>query len=120
MLSRENNETLVRVGPGTAMGALFRLYWTPCFPSEQLLADGQPKPVRLLGEDLILFRDSEGRPGLVGNACPHQGGSLCDGMVEGDIVVCPRERALFPDITVEEGIRIFHTGGVALPPIVKR
>jgi phthalate 4,5-dioxygenase oxygenase subunit len=76
MLSRENNEALVRVGPGTAMGTLFRLYWIPCFPSELLLADGQPKPVRLLGEDLILFRDTEGRPGLVGNACPHRGAPL--------------------------------------------
>lgn len=82
MLSRENNETLVRVGPGTAMGTLFRLYWIPCFPGDQLVADGQPKPVRLLGEDLILFRDSEGRPGLVGNACPHRGAPLMFGRNE--------------------------------------
>lgn len=76
MLSHEQNETLVRVGPGTAMGELFRLFWIPFYPGDRLPPDGQPKRVRLLGEDLVAFRDSEGRPGLIANACPHRGAPL--------------------------------------------
>ena len=76
MLSHEQNETLVRVGPGTPMGELFRLFWIPCYPGNRLEPDGAPKAVRLLGEDLILFRDSQGTPALVGNACPHRGAPL--------------------------------------------
>jgi phenylpropionate dioxygenase-like ring-hydroxylating dioxygenase large terminal subunit len=82
MLSREDNETLVRVGPGTAMGTLFRLYWIPFYPSRDLAADGQPKRVRLLGEDLVAFRDTENRVGLVANACAHRGAPLMFGRNE--------------------------------------
>lgn len=82
MLTRENNEALVRVGAGTQMGTLMRLFWIPCYPANQLPRDGQPTPVRLLGEDLILFRDTEGRLGLVGNACPHRGAPLMFGRNE--------------------------------------
>ena len=76
MLSREDNERLVRVGPGTPMGALMRLYWMPFLLARDLLADGQPHRVRLLGEDLVAFRDSSGRCGLVDHACPHRGAPL--------------------------------------------
>ena len=82
MLTHEQNETLVRVGPGTEMGALFRLYWIPFYPGADLVADGQPKRVKLLGEDLVAFRDSDGRPGLVANACPHRGAPLMFGRNE--------------------------------------
>ena len=73
MLSHEDNERLVRVGKGTPLGELFRLYWIPFLPSKDLVKDGQPKRIRLLGEDLVAFRDSEGRVGLVDQACPHRG-----------------------------------------------
>lgn len=76
MLAAEDNETLVRVGPGTPMGDWMRLFWLPFYPADGLPADGQPKRVRLLGEDLVAFRDSDGRPGLVDNACPHRGAPL--------------------------------------------
>jgi phenylpropionate dioxygenase-like ring-hydroxylating dioxygenase large terminal subunit len=76
MLSREDNESLVRVGPGTAMGGLMRLFWIPFYPADGLARDGQPKRIRLLGEDLVAWRDSEGRPGLIANACPHRGAPL--------------------------------------------
>ena len=56
MLSHENNERLVRVGKGTPLGDLFRLYWIPFLPSADLVNDGQPKRIRLLGEDLVAFR----------------------------------------------------------------
>jgi phthalate 4,5-dioxygenase oxygenase subunit len=73
MLSHEDNETLVRVGPGTTMGELFRLYWLPFMPSADLEKDGQPQTVRLLGETLVAFRDSDGKVGLVDHVCPHRG-----------------------------------------------
>ncbi len=67
MLSREENELLTRVGPGTPMGELFRRYWIPALLSEEIPApDCPPVRVRLLGEDLVAFRDSQGRIGLLG------------------------------------------------------
>ena len=76
MLTHADNETLVRVGPATPMGGLMRLFWIPFYPAAGLLPDGQPKRVRLLGEDLVAWRDSNGRPSLVHNACPHRGAPL--------------------------------------------
>src|SRR5438874_4433470 len=82
MLTRELNELIVRVGPGTPMGAVLRAYWLPTVLSEELQADGAPLRVRLLGEDLIAFRDSSGRVGLIQNHCPHRGASLFFGRNE--------------------------------------
>lgn len=76
MLSREDNEALVRVGADTPMGQLLRLYWIPFLPSRDVERDGPPVRVRLLGEDLVAFRDSDGRVGLVDHACPHRGAPL--------------------------------------------
>src|SRR5580704_4360471 len=73
MLSREDNERLVRVGSGTPAGELFRRYWQPaCLSTELPECDSVPVRVRLLGEDLIAFRDSNGRVGLVDAYCPHR------------------------------------------------
>ncbi len=82
MLSTEDNEALVRVGAGTPMGQLFRLYWIPFFLSKDLAADGKPKRVKLLGEDLVAFRDTQNRVGLVANACAHRGAPLMFGRNE--------------------------------------
>ena len=82
MLSQQDNETLVRVGAGTPMGSLFRLFWIPFLFSKDLAADGQPKRVMLLGEDLVAFRDSLGRVGLVANACAHRGAPMMFGRNE--------------------------------------
>ncbi|MGA2550272.1 MAG: Rieske 2Fe-2S domain-containing protein [Burkholderiaceae bacterium] len=76
MLSREDNETLVRVGATAPMGRLMRQYWIPFLPSNDLTIDGQPQRVRLLGEDLLAFRDSQGDIGLVDHVCPHRGAPL--------------------------------------------
>ncbi|MDB5820999.1 MAG: rieske [2Fe-2S] domain protein [Rhizobacter sp.] len=76
MLSHEDNEKLVRVGPDAPMGRLMRLYWIPFLPASDLTPDGQPQRVRLLGEELLAFRDTEGRIGLVDHACPHRGAPL--------------------------------------------
>src|SRR5574341_1554797 len=83
MLNRENNETLCRVGPGTAMGALLRRYWLPLLLSSELPErDGAPVRVRHLGESLIAFRDTDGQVGLVAENCPHRGASLFFGRNE--------------------------------------
>lgn len=73
MLTPAENERLVRVGPGTPGGALFRRYWQPALMSSELPEnDGAPVRVRLLGEDLVAFRDSKGDVGLVDAFCPHR------------------------------------------------
>ena len=84
MLTHEDNETLCRVGPGTSMGELMRRYWIPAVLSEEVAErDGAPARVRLLGENLIAFRDTNGRIGLLAENCPHRGASLALG-VNGD------------------------------------
>ena len=83
MLSREDNEILTRVGPGTMMGDLLRRYWIPaCLSSEIAEPDGPPLRVRLLGEDLVAFRDTAGSVGLIEESCPHRGASLFYGRNE--------------------------------------
>ena len=83
MLSKEDNEILTRVGPGTLMGNLLRRYWIPaCMTSEIPEPDGAPVRVRLLGEDLVAFRDTNGAVGLIEEQCPHRGASLFFGRNE--------------------------------------
>src|SRR6185312_16358187 len=73
MLTKEENERLTRVGPGTPMGNVFRRYWLPAALSSELPEpDGAPVRVRILGEDLIAFRASDGTIGLVSAYCPHR------------------------------------------------
>ena len=83
MLSKEDNELLCRVGPGTRMGDLMRQYWIPAVLSSELPnADSDPMRVTLLGEQLIAFRDTHGKVGLFQNNCPHRGASLFFGRNE--------------------------------------
>ena len=82
MLTHEENELLTRVGPGTPCGELMRRYWQPAALCEELPPGGAPLPIRLLGEDLDLFRDDNGRPGLLGIHCAHRGADLSYGRVE--------------------------------------
>lgn len=83
MISREDNERLVRVGRGTPAGELFRRYWQPaCLSSELPEADGAPVRVGLLGESLVAFRDTDGRVGLVDAFCPHRRAPLFFGRNE--------------------------------------
>ena len=89
MLSTADNELLCRVGPGTPMGNLMRQYWIPAIRSEELPApDCPPLRLRLLGEDLIGFRATSGKVGLVQNACPHRGASMFFGRNEEDGLRC--------------------------------
>ena len=118
MLSVEQNERLTRVGPGTPAGEWLRRYWHPIAISDrwqgiktlwscdrpvtfdgvagtasswgERLATftGKPTPVRILGEDLVLFRDGAGRLGLMGLYCPHRGTSFEHGRVEEQGLAC--------------------------------
>lgn len=82
MVTREENELLTRIGPGSPAGDLIRRYWQPAALSEQLPLEGAPLPVRLLGEDLVMFRDQQGCPGLLGLHCSHRGADLSYGRLE--------------------------------------
>ena len=93
-LTAEQNDLLTRVGPGTPCGELMRRYWQPAALVEEIPPGGAPIPVRLLGEDLVLFRpdpsgrpdasgrDEAGTPGLLGLHCAHRGADLSYGRVE--------------------------------------
>ena len=83
MLSRQENDLLTRTGPGTPMGELLRRYWIPALLSEEIPEpDCPPVRVRLLGEELVAFRDSKGRVGLLDEHCSHRGTSLFYGRNE--------------------------------------
>jgi phenylpropionate dioxygenase-like ring-hydroxylating dioxygenase large terminal subunit len=99
-MKEEQNQLITQVGAGTACGAVLRQYWQPValveefdpklYPSMQL----RPlKSVRLLGEDLVLFRDADGSWGLMDRACPHRGADLSfgrlDSLEEGGGLRCP-------------------------------
>jgi len=83
MLSQKENEMLTRVGPGTPMGELMRRYWIPAAFSHQIAQpDCPPVQVRLMGENLVLFRDTGGRIGLIDERCPHRTASMFFGRNE--------------------------------------
>jgi 5,5'-dehydrodivanillate O-demethylase oxygenase subunit len=88
MMTREENEMLTRVGPGTPAGELLRRYWLPVGVARELTAENPTQLVRILGEVLVLFRDKQGRVGLVADRCSHRGASLCYGRVEERGIAC--------------------------------
>ena len=89
MLTAEENDLLTRVGPGTPMGKLMREHWIPAFMSSELDGpDGSPLRIRLLGENLIAFRSTSGKIGLLDHNCPHRGASLYFGRNEEEGLRC--------------------------------
>ncbi len=88
MLTKEQNDLLTQTGPGTPGGNMLRRYWQPVALSAELPPGGSPKPVRILGEDLVIFRDEQGRPGLLGLHCSHRGADLSYGRIEGGGLRC--------------------------------
>ncbi|MEO8835923.1 MAG: Rieske 2Fe-2S domain-containing protein [Caldimonas sp.] len=92
----EQNELITRIGPGTPCGALMRSYWQPAALVDEFDAHLDPglatrpvKAVRLLGQELVLFRDGAGRFGLLDRHCPHRGADLSFGRNEADGLRCP-------------------------------
>src|SRR6266508_4233065 len=88
MLTQEENERLTRVGPGQPAGELLRRYWLPIAPVQELSAEQPTRFVRVLGEDLVLFRDKGGNVGLIQDHCVHRGASLLYGRVEERGIAC--------------------------------
>lgn len=88
MLREEENERLTRVGPGTPMGALLRRYWQPIATTGEL-ADNPVRPIRILGEDLTLYRDRGGRLGLIEQRCAHRRVDLRRGIPVAEGLECP-------------------------------
>src|SRR3954452_8570675 len=83
MLSAKENELLTRVGPGTPMGEFLRRFWLPALLSDELpQADGDPIRIRVLGEDMVAFRDTNGQVGIVDAFCPHRRAPLYFGRNE--------------------------------------
>jgi nitrite reductase/ring-hydroxylating ferredoxin subunit len=94
MITHEENELLTQTGKGTPCGELMRRYWQPAGLSEELAAD-KPLPVQMFGEELVLFRDGDGKPALIGRYCAHQGVDMIYGRVEPDGLRCMYHGWLF-------------------------
>src|SRR6202167_1832822 len=129
MLSLGDNEILTRTGPGTLMGALLRRYWVPACLSEEIAEpDSPPIRVKLLGESLVGFRDTNGEVGLLDELCPHRGTSLFYGRneeaglrcvyhgwkydVSGQCVDMPSERRSFADQIKAVAYPTHESGGI--------
>jgi phthalate 4,5-dioxygenase oxygenase subunit len=95
MMSHELNERLTRTGHGTAAGTLMRLYWQPAALAEELAGERPVKAVRLLGQDLVLFRDRAGGYGLLDRDCAHRGADLAFGRIEDGGLRCAFHGWLF-------------------------
>jgi phenylpropionate dioxygenase-like ring-hydroxylating dioxygenase large terminal subunit len=89
MLSQSDTKLLCQIGPGTPMGEVFRRFWIPVLISEELPApDCNPRAIRILGEDLVAFRDTDGRPGLISAYCLHRHAHLYWGRNEENGLRC--------------------------------
>jgi len=87
-MTKEENDLLTQTDRGTPCGEMIRRYWQPAALSKELPVGGAPLPVRILGEDLVLFRDDKGNPGLLGIHCSHRGADLSYGRVEDGGIRC--------------------------------
>lgn len=88
MLSAADNDLLTQVGPGTPMGEYMRQYWMPAVRSAAVPAGGDPVQARLLGQDLVIFRGTNGDLGCVDEKCPHRRASLALAKNDGDRITC--------------------------------
>ena len=95
MLSAEQNELITRIGPGTPAGGLLRRYWQPAALVDEVSGDRPVKPIKLMGENLVLFRDDKGGYGLIDRSCPHRGTDLAYGRLEAGGLRCPFHGWLF-------------------------
>ena len=95
MLSTEQNDLITRTGPDTPAGKLMRRYWQPAALVDEFAGNRPIKPVRLLGEDLVMFRDGQGRYGLIERGCPHRGTDLAYGRLEDGGLRCAFHGWLF-------------------------
>jgi len=97
MLTEEENALLTRIGPGTPAGNLLRRYWQPIALTSELTEDQPKRRIKILDEELVLYRKSDGGYGLVGEHCSHRGTSLYYGFIEGGCIRCPYHGWLYTD-----------------------
>ena len=95
MISAEQNDLMTRVGPNAPAGKLLRRYWQPVALADELAGERPVRPVRLMGQDFVLFRDEHGKLGLLDRDCPHRGADLAYGRVEDGGLRCPFHGWLF-------------------------
>lgn len=88
MLTREQNERLTKVGPGTPCGELLRRYWQVLCPSGEITETNPKKRVRILGEDLLIYRGADGKLGAIAEHCIHRHASLYYGFIEPGGIRC--------------------------------
>src|ERR1700741_4451832 len=88
MMSQEANDLITRTGRQDPCGKLMRMYWQPAALVDEFAGPRPVKPVRLLGENLVLFRDEQGRYGLMDRHCPHRGADLAFGRRENGGLGC--------------------------------
>ena len=95
MLSAQQNELMTRIGPGSPAGMLMRRYWQPAALVEELAGNRPVKPIRLFGENLVMFKDENGKYGLLERHCPHRGADLAFGRLEDGGLRCAFHGWLF-------------------------
>ena len=95
MMSQEQNDLITRTGSKDACGKLMRMYWQPAALVDELEGPRPVRPVKLLGEDLVLFRDEQGRYGLIERHCAHRGADLAFGRLENGGLRCAFHGWLF-------------------------
>src|ERR1700753_4412861 len=88
MMSQEQNDLITRIGPTDPCGKLMRIYWQPAAVGDELQGPRPIRPVKLLGEDLVMFRDDQGRYGLIDRHCAHRGADLAFGRLENGGLRC--------------------------------
>jgi phthalate 4,5-dioxygenase len=130
MLTKDDNETLCQTGPGTPMGNLFRRFWLPALLTDDLPSpDCTPVRLRILGEDLVAFRDTDGRVGIVSAYCSHWRAPLFFGRneqcglrcpyhgwkfdIEGQCIETPNVPPHLPDVRRNVSIKAYATNEVA-------
>ena len=95
MTNIRDNDIRTQVGRGTPMGELMRRYWQPIAASVELSDENPTKEVRLLGEDLVLYRDATGTVGCIEPSCPHRKANLSSGVPEPEGIRCAYHGWLF-------------------------
>ena len=95
MMSQEQNDLITRTGPKDACGKLMRMYWQPAALVDELQGPRPVKAIKLLGENLVLFRDEQGRYGLIDRHCAHRGADLAFGRLENGGLRCAFHGWLF-------------------------
>jgi len=95
MISAEQNDLITRVGPAAPAGALLRRYWQPVALSEELSGPRPLRPIQLMGQHFVLFRDEAGKAALLDRDCPHRGADLAFGRLEDGGLRCAFHGWLF-------------------------